>query len=139
ATGKEQKITISNSSGLSKDEVDRLVKDAQGHAAEDQAKRTLIDARNQTDALVYQVEKTVAENRDRLPAADVAAVETALADAKAAAQGEDVSAINKAVDALQRASHAVAQKLYQGSQGSGSQGSNVKDAEVVDAEYAEAG
>ena len=71
ATGKEQKITISGSSGLSKDEVERMVKDAEAHAAEDKARRELIDARNQADALAYSVEKTVNENRDRLPAADV--------------------------------------------------------------------
>ncbi len=71
ATGKEQKITISGSSGLNKDDVDRMVKDAEAHAAEDQARRELIDARNQADSLAYSVEKTVNENRDRLPAADV--------------------------------------------------------------------
>ena len=71
ATGKEQKITISGSSGLNKDEVDRMVKDAEGHAAEDKARREVIDARNQADSLAYSVEKTINENRDRLPAVDV--------------------------------------------------------------------
>ena len=71
ATGKEQKITISGSSGLSKDEVDRMVKDAAGHAAEDQQRRELIDARNQADSLAYQVEKTVNENREKLPVGEL--------------------------------------------------------------------
>ena len=76
ATGKEQKITISGSSGLTKDDVDRMVKDAEAHAADDKTRRELIDARNQADSLAYSVEKTVNENRDRLPAADVSRVET---------------------------------------------------------------
>ena len=71
ATGKEQKITIAGSSGLNKDDVDRMVKDAEAHAAEDKTRRELIDARNQADSLAYSVEKTVNENRDRLPATDV--------------------------------------------------------------------
>src|SRR5690242_15195079 len=71
ATGKEQKITISGSSGLNKDDVDRMVKDAEAHAAEDQTRRELIDARNQADSLAYSVEKTVNDSRDRMPASDV--------------------------------------------------------------------
>ena len=78
ATGTEQKITISGSSGLSKDDVDRMVKDAAAHAAEDQTRRDLIEARNQADALAYAVEKTVNENRDRLPGADVGQTERAI-------------------------------------------------------------
>src|ERR671918_193075 len=78
-TGKEQKITISGSSGLTKDDVDRMVKDAQAHEAEDKGRRELIDARNQADALAYSVEKTVNENRDRLPADEVSRIEAAVA------------------------------------------------------------
>src|SRR5947207_1254900 len=77
ATGKEQKITISGSSGLSKDEVDRMVKEAQSHASEDQARRDLIDARNQADSLAYQVEKTVAENREKVPVGELSKAEAA--------------------------------------------------------------
>jgi molecular chaperone DnaK len=144
ATGKEQKITIRGSSGLSKDDVDRLVKEAQTHASEDQARRDLIDARNRTDSLAYEVEKTVSESRDRLPAGDVARIEAAIADARKAAAGDDRAAIVAAADALQRAAHALAEQLYgasqpsqgpQGSQGSG--GSNVKDAEIVEGEFVE--
>jgi molecular chaperone DnaK len=149
ATGKEQKITISGSGGLSKDDVDRLVKEAQSHASEDQARRDLIDARNQADSLSYQVEKTVNENRQKIAVGDLSKIEAAIANLRSLAQGEDLAAIRKSTEELQRASHAMAEQLYktqgsQGSQGSqssqGAQGSgesNVKDAEVVDAEYAE--
>ena len=145
ATGKEQKITISGTGGLSKDEVDRLVKEATSHAGEDQARRDLIDARNQIDSLAYQAEKTLADNRDRVPAGEVATLESAIAAAKKAAEGDDLAAVRKAADELQRAAHAVSELLYKGSNGpngpSGPQGpsgpSGVKDAEVVDAEYAE--
>src|SRR5262245_24864574 len=149
ATGKEQRITISGSSGLSKDEVGRLVKEAESHASEDQARRDLIDARNQADSLAYQVEKTVNENRGRVPAADASRIESAVAEARRAAQAEDLTAIRNAVDQLQRASHSLAEQLYRGAQGSQSGpsgqaqggrnagGSDVKEGEVVDAEYAE--
>jgi len=147
ATGKEQKITISGSSGLSKDDVDRMVKEAQSHASEDQARRDLIDARNQADSLAYQVEKTVNDNRAKVAVGELSTIEAAIADLRKTSQGEDVAAIKKATEELQRLSHTMAEQLYktQGSGGShgsqdsqGSQNdSNVKDAEVVDAEYAE--
>jgi molecular chaperone DnaK len=147
ATGQEQKITISGSGGLSKDDVDRLVKEAASHAGEDQARRDLIDARNQADSLSYQSGKTLADNRDRLPAGEVARLEAAIAELGKVAQGEDLAAIRKATDDLQRVAHAIGELLYKdrgsstGSSGSsdssGSSGSGVKDAEVVDAEYAE--
>jgi len=144
-TGKEQKITITASSGLSKEEVERLVKEAESHAAEDRARRELIDARNQADSLAYQVEKTVNEHRDRLPAAEVARIEAAIADVRQAAGRDDPAAIRRATEALQRASHAVAELLYRGAQaapgaqaaGAGREASTVKEGEVVDAEYAE--
>ena len=138
ATGKEQQITITSSSGLNKEEVDRMVKDAQAHESEDKARRDVIDARNQADALAYQVEKTIAENRDKLPFGDLSKIEAAIAEVRRAVQGDDLAAITRASEELQRASHAMAEQLYKGSQSSqSSQGSNVKDAEVVDAEYAE--
>jgi molecular chaperone DnaK len=139
ATGKEQKITISGSSGLSKDDVDRLVKDAQSHASEDQGRRELIDARNQADSLAYQVEKTVNENRGKVAVGDLSRVEAAIAEARKAAQGEDLAALKRATETLQHASHAIAEALYKGASGSKSpSGSDVKDGEVVDAEYADA-
>jgi molecular chaperone DnaK len=146
ATGQEQKITISGSGGLSKDDVDRMVKEAASHAGEDQARRELIDARNQADTLAYQAGKTLADNRDRLPAGEVARLETAIADLGKVSQGEDLAAIKKATDDLQRAAHAIGELLYKnagdskgsgGPTGSTGAGSGVKDAEVVDAEYAE--
>jgi molecular chaperone DnaK len=147
ATGKEQKITISGASGLSKDDVNRMVKEAQSHASEDQARRDLIDARNHADSLAYQVEKTVNESRGRVAAGDLSTVESAIAELRRVAQADDVAAIKRATEALQKASHAIAEALYKGSRGSegsegsaGSQGSassNVKDGEVVDAEYVE--
>src|SRR5687767_6507041 len=141
ATGKEQKITIAGSSGLSKNDVDRMVKDAEAHAAEDKTRRDVIDARNQADTLAYSVEKTITENRDRLPATDVARVESAIAAVRDAAKGDDVEAIRRATDELQKASHAIAEQLYtqqrgQGA-GAGAQGAgredDVKEGEVVDA------
>jgi molecular chaperone DnaK len=144
ASGKEQKITISGSSGLSKEEVDRMVKDAAGHAAEDQARRDLIDARNHADAFSYQVEKTINENRGKVPVGTLSQVEAAIEQLRRLAQGEDVAAIKKATADLEQLSHGLAEELYKGSQGSrgsgdshGSPGSPVKEGEVVDAEYAE--
>jgi molecular chaperone DnaK len=146
ATGKEQKITISGSGGLSKADVDRMVKDAAAHAAEDQERRDVIDARNQADALAYQAEKTVTENREKVPAGELSKVEAAIEAVKKATQGDDVRAIKKATDDLQHATHVIGELLYKHSQatqsgpagpGAGDSNSNVRDGEVVDAEYAE--
>ncbi len=142
ASGKEQKITINGSSGLSKDEVDRMVTEAQSHASEDQARRDVIDARNQADSLAYQVEKTVNENRQKIAVGDLSKIEAAIANLRTLTQGDDVTAIRKATEELQHASHAIAEQLYkqapsQPASGPSAAGSNVKDAEVVDAEYAE--
>jgi molecular chaperone DnaK len=154
ASGKEQKITISGASGLSKADVERLVKEAQSHASDDQARRDLIDARNQADSLAYQVEKTLNENREKLPVGELSRADAAIAEVRRVSGGEDLAAIKQATDALAQASHAIAELLYKdagsrgssGSQGSGSQGSTdstgpqgstVKDGEIVDAEYAE--
>ncbi|HXD16637.1 MAG TPA: molecular chaperone DnaK [Vicinamibacterales bacterium] len=139
ATGKEQKITIAGSSGLSKDDVDRMVKDAEAHASEDQGRRDVIDARNMADSLAYSVEKTVNENRDRLPATDVSRIESAIATLREAAKGEDVATIRRATDDLQKASHAMAEQLYKQSEAnaanaaSATRNDDIKDGEVVDA------
>jgi molecular chaperone DnaK len=145
ATGKEQKITITGSSGLSKADVDRMVKEAQAHAKEDQQRRELIDARNQADALAYQVEKTLNENRAKVSAGDASRIEASIAELRRVSQGEDVAALKQATDELQHASHAMAEQLYKTAQGAGdargaqgAESANVKDGEVVDAEYAEA-
>jgi molecular chaperone DnaK len=138
ATGKEQKITISGSSGLNKDEVDRMVKDAAAHDAEDKARRELIDERNQADSLAYSVEKTVNESRDRLPSIEVGKVESAIAAVREAVKGDNLQAIRTARGELEKVSHAIAEQLYkQQASGPGAQASekddNVKDGEVVDA------
>jgi molecular chaperone DnaK len=143
ATGKEQKITISGSSGLSKNDVDRMVKESQSHAADDQARRDVIDARNQADSLAYQVEKTVAEHREKLPVGDLSKIEAAIAEVRKVTPTDDLAAIKKATEELQRQSHAIAEQLYKApgapAAGAAAPGANanVKDAEVVDAEYAE--
>src|SRR5882724_11536677 len=112
ATGKETKITISGASGLSKDEVARMVKEAARDANEDQARRDLIDARNQADSLAYQTEKTVSDNREKVPVGELSKVEAAIAEVRKVGQGDDLAAIKKATDELQRASHAMAEHLY---------------------------
>ena len=147
ATGKEQKITISGSGGLGKDEVDRMVKDAEAHAGEDKSRRELIDARNQLDSLSYSVEKTLTESKDKLPAGEVEKVQTALDAAKKAVQGDDLAAITSATSDLQKASHQMAESLYKATQAAGGpeaggQGGDPgrpasADGEVVDAEFSE--
>jgi molecular chaperone DnaK len=112
-TGREQKITITASSGLSKDEIDRMMRDAESHAGEDQRKREEIEARNRLDSLTYQVEKTFGENRDKLDATAASDVEAALADAKKATEEGGVERMNDAFNRLQTASHKIAEALYQ--------------------------
>jgi molecular chaperone DnaK len=143
ATGKEQKITISGSSGLAKDDVDRMVKDAEAHRAEDEQRKDAIEARNQADALIYSVEKTLAESRDTL-GDGAAPVEAALEAARTAVAGSDAAAIRAATTVLQQASHQMAETLYKASQATPPGGGpdagapgDVKEGEVVDAEFAE--
>jgi len=143
ATGKEQTITITGSSGLAKDEVDRMVKDAESHAADDKARRATVDARNQVDALVHSVEKILADNAGTLAPALVGRAQAALETARVALKGDDRDAIVQAGDELQKASHAVAEALYQTqkaphpSEPTPEPGTYAADAEVVDAEFAE--
>jgi molecular chaperone DnaK len=139
ATGKEQAITISGASGLNKEDVERMVREAQAHAADDAGRRETIDARNRADALIYSVETTYAEHKARL-GAHATEIEAALEAAKAAVKGDDRAAIQAATDRLQRASHAMAKALYQApsaAQASRAGEQEVKDGEVIDAEYAE--
>ncbi|HEX8493773.1 MAG TPA: molecular chaperone DnaK [Pyrinomonadaceae bacterium] len=151
-TGREQKITITASSGLSKEEIDKMMRDAESHSAEDQRKRDEIEARNRLDALVYQMEKTVSDSRDKLDASVVSEVETAIADAKKASTDGGVDNMNNAFNTLQSASHKLAEALYKqqssggatdeqasaagaSSSGSTSQGTGAGDDNVIDAEY----
>jgi len=143
ATGKSQAITITSSSGLAKDEVERMVRDAQSHTAEDKARREEIEARNRADTLVYTTEKTLAENKDKLPVADVEAAEKAIEAAKKAVKEGGSEAIAAAVADLTKASHRLAEALYrQASAGTGptpgpppeGEGSRKGDGDVIDAE-----
>jgi molecular chaperone DnaK len=119
-TGKEQKITITASSGLSKDEVDRMMKDAQSHAEDDKKRRDEIEARNRADQAVYGAERFVKDSGDKLPAAERQAIEAATESLKKAIESNDAAAINRAMDELTQAQHKAAASLYQ--QASGGQG-----------------
>jgi molecular chaperone DnaK len=114
ATGKVQNITITASSGLGKDEVERMVKEAQSHAEEDKKRREVVDLRNQTDTLAYSVEKLLKDNKEKLPEADAKAAEDAVAQARKAVEGEDAGALRSAMDELTRLSHKLAESLYKG-------------------------
>src|SRR5229473_2651470 len=119
-TGKEQKITITSTSGLSKDEVEKLVRDAESHAAEDKQRREEIEAKNQLDSLVYQVEKMLNENRDKISGSDVSNLESAIADARKAMEQGGLDTIKKATETLTSASHKLAEVMYQNA-GAGAQ------------------
>jgi molecular chaperone DnaK len=146
ATNNEQKITITSSSGLSKDEVEKMAKDAESHAAEDHKRRDEIDARNRADSMVYQVEKMLKEHRDKIAEADAKNVEEAIAATRKAMEGGGIDEINKAVDQLTQASHKLAEAMYKSTAGQGPQaqgpgaeapsgdGKKPKD-NVVDAEF----
>jgi molecular chaperone DnaK len=155
-TGREQKITITASSGLSKDEIDKMMREAEAHAGEDVKKREEIESKNRLDGLVYQVEKTFNENKEKLDGASVTQLEEAIADAKKALEEGGVDRMNNAFSNLQTASHKLAEALYQnagqsgatggeGEQASaagaagggagGAQGSAGGDDNVIDAEY----
>jgi len=111
-TGREQKITITSSSGLSKEEIDKMMKDAESHAGEDIKRKEAIEARNKLDGLVYSVEKTFSENKDKLDATASGELESAIADSKTALAGEDADAMNSAFERLQTASHKLAEVIY---------------------------
>jgi len=157
ATNKEQSMTISGQSTLAKDDIDRMVKDAEAHADEDRARREEAEVRNNADSLVYQTEKVLRDQGDSVPADERAAVEQPLADLKKTLDGDDVAAIKSASETLMSASHAFSQKLYEaaardsnatGTSASGQDSStgagsvdddDIVEAEVVDEETAGAG
>ncbi len=155
ATNKEQKITITASTGLTKEEADRMQKEAEAHASEDKARLSEVEARNQLDGLVYQTEKLIKENREKLGEADVKAVENAIEDARRALSDGGADRLRAANEALTKASHQVAEALYKaqaaaggaaggeggstqtggaGAQGGASQGQGGQG-DVVDAEF----
>ena len=153
ATNNEQKITITSSSGLSKDEVDKMAKDAESHGADDRKMRDQIEARNRADAMVYNVEKTLKEHRSKISEAEAKDIEAAIEETKKAMGDNDADKLNAATDKLTQASHKLAEAMYKassqpgaggasgapggdGAQGGGSQGGQQKPKDdVVDAEF----
>jgi molecular chaperone DnaK len=139
ATSKEQSMTITGQSSLAKDDIDRMVRDAEAHAEEDRRRRDEAEVRNSADTLVYQTEKLLREQGDKISGAEKEAVEAKLADLKAVKDGSDVEAIKTAVDGLMAASQTFAQKLYEASSQDGAAtgagaSSAPNDDDVVDAE-----
>ena len=154
ATNKEQKITITASTGLSKEEAERMKKEADAHSAEDKARLSEVEARNRLDSLVYQTEKLIKENREKLADADVKAVESAIEESRRALAEGGVEKLNAAMESLTKASHAMAETLYKaqqntaGAAGAGAAGGSTdgasggtgapghgQDSNVVDAEF----
>ncbi|MCW2687710.1 MAG: dnaK, partial [Mycobacterium sp.] len=148
-TGKENTIKIQEGSGLSKEEIDRMIKDAEAHADEDRQRREEADVRNQAESLVYQTEKFVAEQRSaasengsKIPEDTLSKVDAAVAEAKTALDGTDISAIKSAMEKLGQESQALGQAIYESTQAEQAAGGNggpsgpdaddVVDAEVVD-------
>jgi molecular chaperone DnaK len=153
ATNNEQKITITSSSGLSKDEVEKMARDAEAHGAEDRKRKDEIDARNRADSMVYQVEKMLKDHRDKISDTDAKQVEEALESTRKTMSGGSVDEINKSVDTLTQASHKLAEAMYKssatpgagsqpGAEGTGQAGAGADGAgaqkpkdDVVDAEF----
>ncbi len=147
-TGKEQSIKITASSGLSEEEIQRLVKEAEAHASDDKKKQELIEARNKADSLIYGTEKSLKDLGDKVASDTKSEVEARIADLKKAMEGEDITAINNAVEALSTASHKLAEQLYQQQGAAGAAGAtgaagqpggqqNKGDDDVVDADFTE--
>ena len=141
ATSKEQRITITASSGLTKDEVEKMIKEADVHSEEDKKRKELIELRNQLDSIIYATEKTLNEHKAKLPASDVKNIEDAIAEGKKALEKEDAAEIKKALDNISKVSHKMAEVMYQAaSQASqtaegGATAEAKKEADVVDAEF----
>jgi len=150
ATGREQKVTIQSGGGLSKDEVERLVKEAAINETADKGRRETIEARNNLDNLVYQVDKLLRENKEKLPASEVTAVEAALGEARSALDSDDATRLKAAFDSLQKVSMKLGEAAYaqagppadDGSNGSpngaGGPPPGTKRDDVIDADFEEA-
>ena len=150
-TGREQKITITASSGLSKDEIDKMKKDAEAHSDEDQKRRDAIEARNRLDSLIYNTEKTITDNREKIAVGVISEAEAAITEAKTVTETGDASAetLNEATEKLTKVSHKIAESLYQNAasteSGEAAAGAAAGDAgqqpsasnndDVIDAEY----
>jgi molecular chaperone DnaK len=151
ATGKQQNITITASSGLTKDEIERMVKEAEANSAEDTKRKQEIEVRNQTDSLVYSTERTLGEHGAKLAEGDRKAIDDALAEAREALKGEDIERMKRAQESLSQASHKLAEIMYREAQAQGqpagagapggqSQGApGPKEGEVVDADFEDLG
>ena len=150
ATNKEQKITITASSGLSKDEVDRMMKEAESHSDEDKKRKEEIETRNQADQAVYVGEKTLRDSGDKLGASERAAIESAINDLKSSIEQNDIAGMKKRMDALNQAQHKAAEAMYRAASGApggdaggsqqGPQGSaagSTSSGDVIDAEVVE--
>jgi molecular chaperone DnaK len=147
-TGREQKITITASSGLAKDEIDRMMRDAETHSEDDKRKRDAIEVKNRLDSLIYQTEKTITDNREKIPVGLISEVESAIAEAKKVVEANNSDQFQAQLDNLTRVSHKIAEALYQqqssgggasdaagaGAQPSGGQSGKAGD-DVIDAEY----
>lgn len=155
-TGKEQKITITSGSGLSKEEIDKMQKDAELHASEDKEKRKVVEAKNKLDSLIYSSEKLVKDLGDKVSALDRGSLDTAVEEAKKALESGDIKAIEESLEKLNTANHKISENLYKGAGSNGTQGaadgaggssqgaaadnaasSGKEDDDVIDAEYTE--
>lgn len=140
STGKEQQITIRSSGGLSEDEIQKMVKEAELHAQKDQERKTLIDIRNSADTTIYSVEKSLGEYRDKVPGEVVSQIESAIADLRKATQGDNVDEIKTKIDAANKAVSKIGEHMSGGAgggsatSGGGSQGGD----QTPEAEYEEA-
>ena len=144
ATGKEQQIRIQASGGLSDADINKMVKDAEAHAADDKKRRELVDARNHADALIHTTERTIKENGDKIPAADKTAAEAAVAELKSVMDGEDLEAVKAKTEALAQVSMKLGEAMYKAGQGeapgagaAGAAGAAPNEPGVVDADFEE--
>jgi molecular chaperone DnaK len=145
-TGREQSVTITASSTLNKDEVDRMVKEAEAHSAEDRAKREEVELRNQADHMIHQAEKVIKDNEARIPEDVKSEVNTKLESLKSAAKGSDTKALQREMDEFNEALQKIGQHIYQGAGAAAPGGAPAdgapageqkKEEDVVDADYRE--
>ncbi|MBM3322882.1 molecular chaperone DnaK [candidate division WOR-3 bacterium] len=142
ATAKEQSIRITASSGLSRDEVDRMVGEASSHAAEDRRRREIVDSRNKADTLIYQTERTLKDFGDKVPAAEKKQIDDAIANLRQSVKGDDKAAIDSAIEQLQKVSYKLAEEMYRQKEaearpgpGSGAAKEEQQSGKKVDADY----
>jgi molecular chaperone DnaK len=137
ATGKEQRIQIQASGGLSEADIDRMIKDAEAHAAEDKQRKEAVEAKNSAEALLHATERTVAEHGAKLAEPDRRAIENAMSDLREALKGEDAAAINSKASTLQQQAMKLGEAIHAASQSTSGAGARGSDDNVVDAEFTE--